>query len=562
MRRPTFFLTAALLSVAVVAPSASADPPAAGTDPGARAAIAPDGEYSARRLLVGFAPGVGAERRRALIGSVGARREAVVGAGTHVLVLPDGGVEAAAAALLARRGVRYAEPDYVLRSSATPNDPSFGAQWWLLNSGQAINGVTGVAGADINARAAWDRSRGDGAKVVAVLDTGVDYNHPDLAPNMWSNPGVGGCPPGSHGWNVLSAAAPCDPMDDDTITPAHGTRIAGLIAAATNNRAGIAGVSWRTPIMAVKWTNNRAFGTNSQLLAAIDKVVAARAAGVDVRVINVSGTFVGTARSEALNQGIIRAGESGILFVTAAGNTSQNNDDPATPRYPCDYAAPNELCVAATDQNDQLADFSNFGPATVDLAAPGVNMYSTQLAGTYGFDDGTSYAAPLVAAAAALALSVQDMPVTLIRQRLLASVTRLPSLAGKIKTGGRLDLCKAVPGCVPVGVEVSRRLRLSGALRRGIAVRVRTRDPGRVGARLSVSRASARRLGLSRRLRVVARDDARLQQPGTARLRLRIRRAARSHLAGARAVRVTVRIQVVDDVGTPSTVRRRVTLRG
>ena len=553
MRLLLAFALAGLLAAASIgAPSAAA---AAVHGSRAGAVRAPD------RVLVGFARGVGADRRSAIVRASGARQIGIVGARTHILRVPGGRVGAVVAALRRTRGVRYAEPDFILRLTATPNDPAFPVEWWASNGGQAVNGVTGTAGADVGVLPAWDRTVGSGGKIVAVLDSGVDYTHPDLATRMWSNPGIGGCPPGTHGFNVLSASAPCDPMDDDTTTPSHGTRVAGLVAAAGNDGIGITGVGWQIPIMAVKWTNSQAFGSNSQLLAAIDRVIGASPAGADVRVINVSGTFVGTPSSDALRDEIERAGAAGILFVTAAGNTKQNNDDPATPRFPCDYRASNEICVGASDQNDQLAAFSNFGPGSVDLAAPGVNMYSTVAGGGYAFDSGTSYAAPLVAGAAALSLGAQDASVAELKARILAAVDVLPSLAGKVRTGGRLDVCKVVPGCNPLSlaVTVPRRMRLGPALRRGITATVQVNAPAQLRMRVSLAPAVARRLGVPAGARVVTRG-ARVARAASVQVRARFSRRARVRLASARRIPMTVQIRAVDAEGHRRTATSRVLL--
>src|SRR4051812_18892765 len=196
----TFALACLLLAASAGATAATTAVPGS-----ARAQLLGDraARFAPGRVLVGFARGVGAARRRAVVRAAGAREVGVVGAGTHVLRVADGRVGAVVAALRGTRGVRYAEPDYILRAAATPNDPAFPQEWWALNGGQAVNGVTGTAGADIGVLPAWDRTVGSDGKIVAVLDSGVDYTHPDLATRMWSNPGIGGCAPGTHGFNVL-----------------------------------------------------------------------------------------------------------------------------------------------------------------------------------------------------------------------------------------------------------------------------------------------------------------------------------------------------------------------
>jgi subtilisin family serine protease len=390
---------------------------------------------------VGFDTGVTGTGADRLAASVGAAPVATIGAGTTVLRVPPGRVPATVAALRASPGVRYAEPDALETLAGDPNDPSFGTQWGLENIGQQVNSISGKAGADVSAPAAWDVATGSPSVVVAELDSGVDYEHPDLGANVWTNPGgLGGCAAGTHGYNVLTGT--CDPMDDFD----HGTHVAGIIGAVGDNGIGVSGIDQVAVILPVKWTDATGHGTTSDLITAMDWVLQVQAAGVNVRVVNDSATFVGTAFSQALLDEINALGSANILFVTAAGNSNKNND--VVPRYPCNYGTTNELCVAASDQNDKRASFSNWGPNTVDLAAPGKNIYSTIPGGGYGLMDGSSMATPLVAGAAALVLSVEDLPVTDLKADILGAVDPLTSLAGKVRTGGRLNVCRALPGCV------------------------------------------------------------------------------------------------------------------
>src|SRR5581483_4341944 len=200
--------------------------------------------------------------------------------------------------------------------------------------------------------------------------------------------GLGGCTAGTHGFNVVARENPCDPADQDTAYAGHGTHVAGIIGAVGNNAVGVTGVNWQTSIMAVKWLDSNSSGLTSNLLAALQLVIQAKQAGQNVRVVNDSITFVGTARSQALSDEIDQLGANDILFVTPAGNTAQNNDDPNTPRYPCNYDRPTEICVAATDQNDQLPSWANYGAQSVDMAAPGDNIYSTLRSSNYGYISG------------------------------------------------------------------------------------------------------------------------------------------------------------------------------
>jgi hypothetical protein len=222
------------------------------------------------------------------------------------------------------------------------------------------------------------------------------------------------------------------------------------MGAVGNNGAGVAGVNWQTSLLPVKWLNSKAAGATSDLIAALQWLVAAKQEGVNVRVVNDSATFKGTSFSQALSDEIDTLGANNILFVTAAGNTGDNNDEEAVRRYPCGYDRPNEICVTASNNNDQLPTWANYGPHTVQLAAPGVSIYSTLREGKYGYLSGGSMASPQVAGAAALVLTVKPtMSATEVRADILENVDKLISLEGKVITGGRLNVCKAVPGCMP-----------------------------------------------------------------------------------------------------------------
>ena len=397
------------------------------------------GAYQDGKVLIGFRH-ARVDERHAIEARAGASEVETLGAGSYLLHVPPGHVLRAVAALRAQPGVRYAEPDYMMQLAATPDDSSFGQQWGLQNTGQVVNGIKGTPGADINATTSWNVATDSRSVVVAELDSGVDYRHPDLAANVWTNPdGVGGCPAGTHGYNVVTNT--CDPLDDF----GHGTQVAGVLGAVGNNGIGIAGAAWRTTVLPVKWTDSTGRGSTSRLIRALEWALKAKAAGVNVRVVNDSAVFSGTSFSQALSDELDKLAANNILFVTAAGNNKNDND--ITPKYPCSYGKTNEVCVAATDQRDRLASFSNWGATKVDLAAPGKNILTTVPGGGYGYTKGTSFAAPLVAGAAALALSVQDASTSALKARILGGIDPLPPLAGKVRTGGRLDLCKAVPGC-------------------------------------------------------------------------------------------------------------------
>ena len=397
-------------------------------------------------VLLAFARGATKKAQAADVATVGAHVIRSFIGGTQLVSVHRGDVLSAIKTLRSRGHVRFAEPDYLNHEDAAPDDPSFGLQWGHRNTGQTVNGDTGTAGADERSIPAWDVTTGSRSIVIAEVDSGVDYNHPDLAANIWSNPGgVGGCAVGTHGYNVLTST--CDPMDDETTYGGHGTHVAGILGAVGNNGLGVAGVNWATTILPVKWLDSTGDGSTSGLISALNWVLQAHAAGVNIRVVNDSATFFGTAFSQALSDEIDLLGQHNILFVTAAGNTGDDNDDLAVRRYPCGYDRPTEICVTASDQNDALPSWANYGPTTVDLAAPGDEIYSTLRNGTYGYIDGGSMASPQVAGAAALILSAGDLSTAALKAQILTNVDPVPALTGSVRTGGRLDICKAIPAC-------------------------------------------------------------------------------------------------------------------
>lgn len=343
--------------------------------------------------------------------------------------------------------VEYVEPDYILKAIGVPNDTLFPSLWGMRNTGQAIMGVIGKPGADIGAVPAWDITTGSASIVVGVVDTGVDYTHPDLAANIWSAPAaftvtIGGnpinCPAGSHGYNAITRT--CNPMDDN----AHGTHCSGTIGATGNNNLGVAGVNWTTSIMGLKFLSSGGSGYTSDAIDAIEFAIQAKAkAGANVRVL--SNSWGGGAFSQALLDEINKAAQSDMLFVAAAGNNGTNND--AMPFYPANYGTTNEIAVAAVDNTDALAGFSNYGASSVNLGAPGVNILSTYPGNQYAWFNGTSMATPHVSGAAALVLSVCNLNTAALKANLLANVVAIPSLNGKTNTGGRLNVNNSIRAC-------------------------------------------------------------------------------------------------------------------
>jgi subtilisin family serine protease len=320
-----------------------------------------------------------------------------------------------------------------------PNDPLFAEQWSLLNTGQR----GGTSGADICATRAWTKTTGSNKVVVAVIDTGVDYRHTDLAGNIWTRPAnlapytdkELGTFDDLHGFDASDMDG--DPMDDN----GHGTHCAGIIGAEGDNKEGVSGVNWHVQIMPLKFLDAGGRGTLRDAIECINYVIARKHDGVNVRIISASwGSMMG---SRSLEDAIRRAGEEGILFVAAAGNSSTNND--RLPHYPSNYDQPNVISVAALDRNDRLARFSNYGARSVNIAAPGAEIMSTWPGNEYEEHSGTSMATPEVAGVAALILAANpNMTLKELRERLLGSVDKLPALEGKVSTGGRLNAARAV----------------------------------------------------------------------------------------------------------------------
>ncbi len=331
----------------------------------------------------------------------------------------------------------YYEPNGLSRFDVLPNDANFAKLWALDNTGQ----TGGTLDADIDAPEAWSVTTGSPGIVVAVIDTGVDYTHPDLAANIWTNPreipGNGVDDDGNgfvddvHGYNFARNNG--DPMDDN----GHGTHVAGTIAAVGDNGIGVTGVNWTSSIMALKFLDSRGSGTISNAVRAINYATMMQTRyGVNVHVTNNSwGSYTS---SQSLRDAIASSGNAGILFVAAAGNDGFNND--VTPLYPSGYNLNNIIAVAATDQNDLLARFSNYGTTSVDLGAPGVSIYSTRPQGAYGYLSGTSMATPHVTGVVALAwAAAPDAAAQTIRAAVFAGTDPVSSLAGKVATGGRLN---------------------------------------------------------------------------------------------------------------------------
>ncbi|MEO8290765.1 MAG: S8 family peptidase [Gaiellaceae bacterium] len=396
-------------------------------------------------ILVGFEPGVSASAQREVLARFGAAGEERYASIRGFLASVPGRRSGSIIAALERDPrVRYAEPNVRFYADQTPDDPSFGLLWGLDNSGQVVAGTAGTPDADIDAPEAWSVSTGSTDVTVGVIDTGVDYNHPDLADNIWINPGedCAGCRSDGvdndgngyvddwHGWDFLNDDN--DPFDDN----GHGTHVAGTVGAVGNNATGVAGVSWSVRIMPLKFLGANGAGDAA---GAVRAVLYASSMGAVVT----NNSWGGDGHSQALADAVANADVRGSLFVAAAGNNFSDNDSSAN--YPSNYDSPNVIAVAATTNRDARAWFSNYGRTTVDLGAPGASIFSTWPGGSYRYLDGTSMAAPSVTGAVALAKSAFPGATGAgLKALLLRTVDPNASLATRVTTGGRLNAGNAL----------------------------------------------------------------------------------------------------------------------
>ncbi|MEW6682909.1 MAG: S8 family serine peptidase [Nitrospirota bacterium] len=352
--------------------------------------------------------------------------------------------------------VEYVEPNYIVTASAVPNDPRFSDLWGLHNIGQ----TGGMVDADIDAPEAWDLQTGSSGLVVGVIDSGIDYNHPDLTANVWTNPGEvagngidddhNGYVDDIRGWDFVNNDN--NPLDDY----GHGTHVSGTIGAVGNNGVGVVGVAWQLKILPVKFLDATGTGTSFDAASAI-----VYAADMGAKVLNASWGC-SNCFPQVVENAIAYADQQGVVFVASAGNEATNND--VIPSHPCGSSQPNVLCVAATTAQDGLASFSNYGAATVDLGAPGVSILSTVPNGgcafcapsRYLYASGTSMAAPHVAGAAALVFSESPtLSVAEVKQAILDTVDPVPALAGVTMTGGRLNAAAALAQVGPVDLTMT-----------------------------------------------------------------------------------------------------------
>ena len=436
-------------------------------------AVAAPVDYVPGELLVRYQDNnIAAAVARSLPGNKGVERIARGIARVHLA--PGQSMAQAKQALLAQPQIRYVQPNYIKRIQLIPDDTNFDTQWGFDNQGQPVPGttVTGTPNADVNAPEAWDITTGNAAVVVALIDTGIQLSHPEFAGRVWQNPdespnGIdddhNGFIDDTQGWDFVSTVI--SPTGDNIPEDGngHGTHMAGLIAARANNGSQIAGLNWNLSLMVLRAFDSQGLGDTVSSVKAVDYAVANGA-----RIINASFGAPGDICQD-INapdcdrmefEAYQRARDQGVLVVTAACNGANSvgfdNDNPLLSQQPCvpaSYNLDNIIAVASTDENDRLAPFSNWGAVSVDLAAPGTDIATTawgdQRPNFADVVSGTSISTAFVSGAAALLLargtalggnlSAQDL-----RRLLLTNTDSVPDLQGRVATGGRLNIAKAL----------------------------------------------------------------------------------------------------------------------
>ncbi len=376
--------------------------------------------------------------------------------GYNAELVTDGQISKAAAARVSDTvdGLRWIEPNELKKVNRVPNDPQFNQQYSYINTGQPIQGVFGTPDADIDADLAWDVSIGSSATIVAIIDTGIDLTHPDLIQNLWVNPGeVAGDGIDNDGNGFVDDVNGFDFGEQDgnpQDVEGHGTAVAGVVGARGNNGIGVTGVNWSVGLMGLKIADAQGNLSTAAIVGAHDYVTLMRQRGINVVVSNNSyGAFApefyeDTPGSQAEQSAIQRWIDAGGIFVAAAGNSGTDNDSEFT-NFPASYNIPGVISVAASDNQDGIAPFSAFGAETVDLAAPGVSVFTTFVGGTYGYINGTSFSSPTVAGAVALLKTVKpNASAVAIREALINSADPLAAFQGRTRSGGRLNLARAL----------------------------------------------------------------------------------------------------------------------
>src|SRR5256885_3851187 len=442
-----------LLAACVSAPALAAPPTTSSSNakvaqPSFKSGASPH-RYVPDEILVRFRESTSTLSRSLTHSRIGTTvvREFRVAKGLQRVKLPPGmTVSQGLQAFSTRPDVLYAEPNYLVRVFATPNDPLFSELWGLHNTGQ----TDGTPGADIRAPEAWALTTGSSDVVVAVIDTGIEYGHPDLAANVFQNTAEcnnngadddgNGFVDDCFGVNVVSINRNGFVRDDN----GHGTHVAGTIGAVGNNAVGVVGVNWTTKILACKFLDDTGVGSTADAIECLDYVAMMKDRGVNIVASN--NSWGGGSYSQALRDAIDGHRQRGILFVAAAGNDGADNNTVRT--YPCSFDVPNIICVAATNDVDGLSFFSNYGKNTVHLGAPGEDILSTVTLdfglGGYATFSGTSMATPHVTGAAALIHSLYPgIDWRAVKNRILAGGDVVSSV-NRTVTGRRLNLFGAL----------------------------------------------------------------------------------------------------------------------
>jgi len=417
--------------------------------------------YSNNSLIITYKQGASqAMQRSANRGAKTKRFNHILGGRLAKLTISSGDIHLVMKRLRKHPAIESVELDHTItlnEPAAAVDDPHFDILWGLKNTGQNILGVAGVAGADIDAEKAWEKTIGSRDVVVGVIDTGFDYTHEDLVANAWTNlaelngqPGVdddnNGYVDDIHGWDALGNDG--DPMD----TQGHGTHVSGTIGATGNNGVGVVGVNHEVSIVGCRFLGNGG-GSTSGAIDCLNYMLNLKESGVNIKVTN--NSWGGAGYSDALKAAIQANNDAGILFVAAAGNGAYNNDN--SPSYPASYEVDNVIAVASTTNEDKMSGFSQYGLTSVDMGAPGsfiVSTYPKGLGGNptgYAYLSGTSMASPQVAGAAALIASLDpNVSVADMKDILMNSGDPISDLAGKTVSGKRLNIANAVELVDPV----------------------------------------------------------------------------------------------------------------
>lgn len=360
----------------------------------------------------------------------------------HVLALNNADASKVIRKLKQEPAIEFIEPDSLVKVNSStiskPNDTHFDSLWALKNTGQD----NGLVNADINALNAWSYTKGDRNVVIGIIDSGIDYQHPDLIDNLWINPfeipndGIdndgNGYVDDIHGINSITNDG--DPQDDLS----HGTHIAGIIAASGNNDEGVVGVNWQSQIASCKFLNREGYGAISDAITCFTYFVTLkRYYGVNIVALN--NSWGNSQYSQALADVISHAEYDDIVVVAAAGNKFNNNDEKAN--YPASYTHDNIISVASSNRQDGLSHFSNYGTESVDIAAPGSGIYSTEPNNSYGWQSGTSMSAGYVTGALALAKAYNPyLTASELKNAVLTSGKPVAAFVNKMQSAKRLDI--------------------------------------------------------------------------------------------------------------------------